>query len=314
MTSKTTLNIAYLSNPDKVYYSEMDDEIISRLTALGANIINISIDDISFAVHKGEIDILIKNIKTELHGFLSYGYMSKFHFEAYMYIISTLHSLNIPCLHTPEVESILNNKYLQSLYYSKSNIPIPTTHIGFSVESFKSLGLSYYKNNSILKKLDDYGGDGVCQHFNKDNLINNAAKLLWKNEYCIFQEYIKDSFGKSIRVLCIEGKGVAVAEYVDKSNNFKSNGSYGYEFFSLDSMMENPKLKKYIELGEKAIASIGNITIGGVDILDSSEKGEVVLEINGWPDIYDIAHSTKIDVFDIFAKAFFRKVEMSLKK
>jgi glutathione synthase/RimK-type ligase-like ATP-grasp enzyme len=306
--NSTKLIIGYLTNPDKVYYNEMDDHIIKYLEEYGAQVIKLNLEEIAFSITKGNVDILFKKEKINLNGFLSYGYMSKFHYESYWYIISTLHNMGIPCLHTPEVERILNNKYLQSLCYSKAKVPIPLTQIGFSIPSFKNLGATYLPEKSVLKRLDDYGGDGVSLLQNKENLVNSAAKLLWNNEYCLFQEFISDSTGKSIRVFCINGKGVLSTEYIDKTNNFKSNNSFGYDFFSMESLMDSPKLKEYFSLAEKAVASIGNITIGGVDILDSKEKGLVVLEVNGWPDIWDISHSTGIDGFKLFTQAFYEKV------
>jgi glutathione synthase/RimK-type ligase-like ATP-grasp enzyme len=110
-----------------------------------------------------------------------------------------------------------------------------------------------------------------------------------------------------VRVLCIDGKAVAIAQYEDKTNNFKSNNSYGFEFFSLNSLMDSENFVKYSKIGEKAISSLGNLVIGGVDILDSNILGCVVLEVNGWPDIYDIAESTNQNIFEKFTTAFVSK-------
>lgn len=302
------IHIGYMYNPDQVYYHEMDDLLVRMLEENGARVTRLRLEDINFAIDSGKIEMFSKMEKISIDGLLNYGHMSKFHYEAFTYIINTLDMMGIPCLHAPKIEKILNNKYLQALCFGKKRVPIPRTNIGFSVDAFKSMASTHFPNASIFKKLDEYGGDGVTFHSNKDNLINCAAKLFWKNEYGIFQEFIKDSLGKSIRVLCINGKGVACAEYVDKTNNFKSNNSYGFDFFSLDSLMRSPKLNEYYKLAEKAVNAIGNLTIGGVDILESEEKGMVVLEVNGWPDIYDIAHATEIDIFKLFSASFCEKV------
>lgn len=304
------LVIGYLINPDKVFFDTLDDKIIQELEENDAIVKRLTLEGINFKVNSEGIEIYHKNRKLELDGFLNYGFMSGFHHKAFMYIISAFESMGIPCLHSTEAEKVLNDKFLQSLYYSKHGISIPTTNIGFSIESFKCIAGNCYPNHSILKKIDDYGGDGVSCYTNKENLVNGAAKLLWNREYSIFQEFVKDCPGKSIRVLCIDGKAVACAEYNDKTNNFKSNSNYGYELFSLDSLMDNPRLKEFTQLAEKTVSSIGHLTIAGVDILDSNEHGLLVLETNGWPDIYDISESTKVDIFSIFAKAFVNKVKV----
>jgi ribosomal protein S6--L-glutamate ligase len=305
--------VIYLNNPDKVFYSDLDTVIIKSLEEKGIEVKTVELDDINFQVSTGQIDLYIKNDKTEVDGFLAYGYMSPLHYEAYLFIVATFEAIGVPCLHTSSAEKILLNKYLQSLCFAKANVPIPTTFQGYSVQAFKDIANRSFNNTySILKKLDDYGGDGVKRCESKELIVNAASKLLWNNEYCLMQQYVPDSVGKSVRVLCIEGKAVAVAEYEDKANNFLSNNSYG-EFFSLTTLKGNPKYAIYCELGEKAVRSIGDLTIGGVDILDSKERGMVILEVNGFPDIFDIAKASELQIFSLFADAFVRKVE-SFKK
>ena len=136
--------------------------------------------------------------------------------------------------------------------------------------------------------------------------------MLWRNEYCLFQKFIPDSYGKSIRVLCINNKPVASAEYVNKADTFKSNSSFGYKYFSLVSLMKHPKRKQYESLAIRAVNSIGKAkdqVIVGVDILHSKKEGMVVLEVNPWPDLFDIRETTKIDVFDLMTREFVRRVK-----
>ncbi len=74
--------------------------------------------------------------------------------------------------------------------------------------------------------------------------------------------------------------------------------------------MNDPKKEKYFEVAEKACRSIDpNLTIAGVDILDSEKAGIVVLEINCWPELYDIGSCTNLNVFDKFANVFYNKVK-----
>lgn len=300
--------VLYLDNPDKVFYSDLDDKIRENLQLHGLKVIKTTIDEINFEITTDNIKLFINNEYTIIDAFLSYGYMSQFHYEAYLFIMKTFETMNVTCLHTAENEKTLMNKYLQALSFSKGKIPIPNTFKGYSVESFKNIANRNFTNKySMIKKLEEYGGDGVKRCETKELIISLAAKLFWKNEYCIFQDYINDSEGKSVRVLCIDNKAIAVAEYVDKSNNYISNCSYG-DFFELRDLKDHPKYNEYIELGEKAVRSIGNLTLGGVDILDSKEHGLVVLEINGFPDLFDIAHTTKKDVFSMLAEAFKEKI------
>jgi len=299
------ITILYLNNPDVVFYSELDSVLKKNLEEKGLNVIRADLSEISFEISSSVMSLYINNEKVKVEGFFSYGYMSQFHHEAYLYILEALEAMKIPCLHCPSVEKILSNKFLQSLEFHKAEIPIPDTYQGYSVNAFKQIANRNFKDSfSIIKKLEEYGGDGVKRCETKELLVGVAAKLLWKNEYSIFQKYIKDSVGKSVRVLCMNNKAVAVAQYVDKSDNYLSNCSYG-EFFELRSLMNDPKYSSYVELGERAVKSISDtLLIGGVDILDSEDNGLIVLEVNGFPDLFVICASTKVNLFDIFAETY----------
>ncbi len=312
---KSLGKILYLNNPDVVYYSELDIMIKDSLIQKGFSVLSANLEDISFDIKTEEIKLFINNEETVVDAFLFYGYMSGFHHEAFMFIIETFEAMKIVCLHSPSNERILSNKYLQALKYSQAQIPIPKTSQGYSIKSFKDIGKRNFQNKkSILKKLEEYGGDGVKRCDTKESMIGTASKLLWNNEYSLCQDYVKDSVGRSIRVFCINQKAIAIAEYVDKSDNYISNISYR-EFFELRSLMDHPKYNIYAELGERAVKSISNnLFVGGVDILDSEENGMVVLEVNGFPDIYDLCESTKVDVFGLLAEAFKNKILQNKKK
>ena len=199
------------------------------------------------------------------------------------------------------------------LKFSKNKVPIPDTQMALSTKGFKSLANRFYpKGYAVVKSLGGYGGDGVFRTDGASHTVNVAAKFFWKNDYSLYQEFVKDSFGRSVRVLLFNGKTVAVVEYIDTSNNFKSNANYGLEFKSL---MDDERYNEYAALGEKAAAAIGeNLTTAGVDILNSKEKGLVVLEVNGWPDFGDIDNTTQMDTFKMFGEVFVEKVKKFKKK
>jgi glutathione synthase/RimK-type ligase-like ATP-grasp enzyme len=301
-----------MRNPDVVFYSDMDFEVVKCLEEEGAEVSLFNLEEIYFQMTKeGGVEIFVKDQKMIIDGFLSYGYMSKFHFEAYTYVNNGMEQAGIPCLHTPELEKVLNNKFLQGLRYAKAGVSIPPTHMGYALDSFKEIVKANYPTHSIIKKLDEYGGDGVVKCHTKEHLLDNAAKSLWKLDYCIFQKFVPDSLGKSIRAFCIDGKCVAVAQFEDKTSNFRSNNSFGHDNFSLNSFMDHKDFDKYAKLGESAVRAIGDIVLGGVDILDSEENGCVVLEVNGWPEIYDLERVTEQPLFKMFAKAYLGRVQRS---
>lgn len=315
--------IGFLTNPDKVFYNNLDKVLMKYLVKNGALVMPLNLPDLSIIIKRctskkeNHTYIFNKNKHISFNAFFSYGYMSPNNFKSYQYLLSSLHKLKMPLLYTPSQMNILSDKYNQALQFFKHNIPIPDTGISFALPGYKNLAKRFFPKNSVLKELKDYGGDGVSMHNNKESLINIIAKKLWNNKLSLVQQKIEDSPGRSIRVLVMNNKPVAVAEYVNKvKGEDKSNNSFGYNNFELRNMMENDKRKEYEDLAVKAVDAISgakygkeNIVVSGVDILDSKKNGLVVLEVNPWPDLFDIRESTKIDVFDLLAKEFLTKVK-----
>ena len=322
--------IGFLQNPDKVFYNKLDNVLMKYLVKNGALILPLNLLDLSIVINRcptkkqNQSYILKKNKNIAMHGFFSYGYMSPFNFNSYQYLISSLHKMKMPLLYTPKQMNILSDKYNQALQFLQYQIPIPSTAISFGLEGYKNLAKRKFHHSSVLKELNDYGGDGVFLHNNKESLINQVAKKIWNNKLSLIQQKIEDCFGKSIRVLLINNKPVAVAEYINKKKDeFKSNNSFGYNNFELKCLMKHPNRKKYENLAINAVNAIsGNdlcddndkVMIAGVDILDSKKHGMVVLEVNPWPDLFDIRESTKVDVFDLLAKEYVNKVKKSMNK
>lgn len=83
--------------------------------------------------------------------------------------------------------------------------------------------------------------------------------------------------------------------------------------FQLVSLMDQKE--KYEKVAIEAVSSIDpEMTVGGVDILDSTSFGQVVLEINGWPDLYDTEKSTGVNTFRAVAESFLNRLKRHYKR
>ena len=312
--NQVKLKIAYMINPDKVYYGTMDDEIIQYLEKCNSEVTKVYISDLSFRL-ENNIRFQNKGEDLEIDAFISYGYMSEFHLNAYEYIVFTLNQMGVVTLHEYLAEKMMNDKFLQMAAYMKNKVPIPNTDLAFNLEAYKSIVKKSYNSNCVIKKMFEYGSDGVDIFKNPHNSLNKIAKSIWKGELSLLQEFIPDSIGTSIRVLIIGGKAVACVRFVDKTGNIKSNQSYGEENFALENMMKSDKLNEYFDIAERAAKSLSNeLTVGGIDILDSKKYGLVVLETNSFPDLYDTRESSGLDVFQLFTESFCNKVRTKLNK
>ncbi|CAD8109763.1 unnamed protein product [Paramecium sonneborni] len=296
--------ILYMKNPDPIFYGMMDDLVIQTLKKQNATIIVTELEELSVIIG-GEFIFLRNGEQIQFDAFLGYGYMAPKHYMDYMYFNFAAYTSGKTTLYTPQTENILQNKLLQYAKFSEGQVPFPRCSASFSVKQFKQ-NLSQFENKSIMKEVVGYEGTGVKLSSNKIQSTEIFCKSLWNGEQAIIQDFISDSVGRSIRVLVIGGKGVSVTEFQDNID-FKSNG-YSDDF-KIESKMDSEKKEEYLRLAEKACCAIDpQLTIGGVDIIDSRKHGLVVLEINQWPEITFSEDATGLPLFDYFGQEFIRKI------
>ena len=129
----------------------------------------------------------------------------------------------------------------------------------------KELGLPM-----VVKKVYGSLGEGVYLVKTKEELVDLYTNIA--RNPIIFQEYIKSSFGQSIRVLIINGK--VFGSFVRKNNyDFRSN--YGDEASS--KTLKNPAK---FEAFAQQIADKLQIEYAGIDLLVLDNDEPILCEIN----------------------------------
>ena len=150
----------------------------------------------------------------------------------------------------------------------------------------------------VMKRVYGSLGLGVYLVNTKEELIR-----LYK-ENCRqpiqFQEYIASSYGKSLRILVIDGKVIGAFERYNESD-FRSN------FGNTASSKEHPLTGKYLELANK-ITKLFDIEYAGIDLLFGENDEPVLCEINSNAFFEEFEKTTKINVAKIFMEMVKRKV------
>ncbi len=150
----------------------------------------------------------------------------------------------------------------------------------------------------VLKRVYGSLGLGVYLVNTKEELI----KLYKENcrQPIQFQEYISSSYGKSLRVLVIDGKVIGAFERYNESD-FRSN------FGKTASSKEYPLMGKFLELSNK-ITKLFDIEYAGIDLLFGENDEPVLCEINSNAFFEEFEKTTKINVAKIFMEMVKRKV------
>jgi RimK family alpha-L-glutamate ligase len=151
----------------------------------------------------------------------------------------------------------------------------------------------------VVKKVYGSLGEGVYLVKTKDELINLYTEMA--RNPIIFQEYVKSSFGKSIRVLIIDGK--VFGSFIRKNKyDFRSN--YGEEASS--KVLENPS--KYEGFAQE-IANKLHIEYAGIDLLVYEDDNPILCEINSNAFFEEFEKVTGLNVAAAYAEMIINKVK-----
>ena len=176
------------------------------------------------------------------------------------------------------------------LFYSPT---LKEENLKFLDDVIEELGLPL-----VMKKVYGSLGLGVFLVDNKEQLIS-----LYK-ENCRqplqFQEYIASSYGKSLRVLIIDGKVVGAFQRYN-TEDFRSN--YG----STASSKEYKLNGKFLELATK-ISNEFDIEYAGIDFLFGENNEPILCEINSNAFFEEFEKITKINVAKLFMEMVKRKL------
>ena len=202
---------------------------------------------------------------------------------------------------------LCDDKMLTFIACANEGIRMPKTIAGPLV--YTDLQESNYKFlDSIIKEIGlpmvvkkVYGslGEGVYLVNTKEELINLYSEIA--RNPIIFQEYVKTSFGKSIRVLIIDGK--VFGSFIRKNKyDFRSN--YGEEASS--KILENPA--KYEGFAQE-IANKLHIEYAGIDLLVYEDDDPILCEINSNAFFEEFEKVTGLNVAAAYADMIINKVK-----
>lgn len=163
-----------------------------------------------------------------------------------------------------------DNKFLTHVMLANNNISMPITYPSLLCYSNYD-GLEDEYIAKILKNLQFpiifklcYGslGKNVFLLNNKEELLEHMKKYRYQSY--LIQEFIKESFGKDIRIIVIGNRVIAAMERKN-NNDFRSNvghGGYGRKI----------EISKELEELALKVAHILNLDFCGIDILIGKDK------------------------------------------
>ena len=191
-------------------------------------------------------------------------------------IIRHLERLGVTLINgSASIDTVKDKLYTQQIL-GESNLPVPKTLL-----VKHPINVEFVENNigypSIIKTLSGSFGAGVflCENRKQLQQLLKMAEITKPSYNIIIQEFIKESHGKDLRVLVVNGKVVGCMMRQSVDDDFRANITRGGEGipYQIDDEIE--------WLGGES-SRLLNLDIAGVDLLFDKE-GYRICEVNSSP-------------------------------
>jgi len=198
------------------------------------------------------------------------------------------------------IDNVKDKLYTQQIL-GQSNLPVPKTMLvkhPIDVD-FIQQSIGY---PCIIKTLSGSFGAGVFMADNKTQLkqLLKMAEITNENYDIIIQEYVKDSYGKDLRVLVINGKVVGCMMRQSVDDDFRANITRGGEGIPF-------QISEDIEWIAGECSRLLDLDIAGVDLLFNKGK-YMICEVNSAPGFEGMEKFTKVNIAEEIVNFVMKKV------
>jgi len=214
------------------------------------------------------------------------GSGTTYHIKA---VIRHFERMGVVVINTSDAIDNTKDKLYTHQILAQSNLDIPKTmllkhpidvdfvekHIGFPV---------------IVKTISGSYGKGVFIAEDKKQLrqLITMAEITKKSYNIVIQEFIKDSYGKDLRVFVLNGKVVGCMMRQSNDEDFRANITRGGEGIPY-------QVNDKIEYLSSEAAKVLDLDIAGVDLLFDN-GGYKICEVNSAPGFKGMEEFTKINI------------------
>ena len=223
-----------------------------------------------------------------------------------IYLARMLEKANYRLFNKADFIKFCDDKMLTFIGCANQGIKMPKTISGPLVySSLKESNFTFLTSVEkelgfpmVVKKVYGSLGEGVYLVSNHEELVN-LYKEIARNPI-VFQQYVKTSFGKSIRVLIIDGK--VFGAFIRKNDrDFRSN----YGTSADGEILRNGE--KYLSFAQE-ISDKLNIEYAGIDLLICDNDEPILCEINSNAFFEEFEYITKLNVAKAYAEMVKRKI------
>ena len=204
-------------------------------------------------------------------------------------VIRHFERMGVPVINSSDAIDNVKDKLYTHQILAQSNLDIPNTML-----LKHPIDISFVEKNIgfpvIVKKISGSYGRGVflCENKKQLNQLITMAELTKKSYDIIIQEFVKDTWGKDLRVFVVNNKVVGCMMRQSTDDDFRANLSRGGEGFPYE-------VNEQIEwLSSESSKALG-LDIAGVDLLFQN-GGYKICEVNSNPGFEGMEMFTKKNI------------------
>ena len=204
-------------------------------------------------------------------------------------VIRHFERMDIPVINSSDAIDNVKDKLYTHQILAQSNLDIPKTML-----LRYPIDIDFVEKNIgfpvIVKKISGSYGRGVflCEDKKQLRQLVTMAELTKKSYDIILQEFIKDTWGKDLRVFVVNDKVVGCMMRQATDDDFRANITRGGEGFPYEV---NEQIEWLSSESSKAL----NLDIAGVDLLFQN-GGYKICEVNSNPGFEGMENFTKKNI------------------
>ena len=204
-------------------------------------------------------------------------------------VIRHFERMGVPVINSSDAIDNVKDKLYTHQILAQSNLDIPKTMLlryPIDIDFVdKNIGFPV-----IVKKISGSYGRGVflCENKKQLSQLITMAELTKKSYDIIIQEFVKDTWGKDLRVFVVNNKVVGCMMRQSTDDDFRANLSRGGEGFPYEV---NEQIEWLSSESSKAL----NLDIAGVDLLFQN-GGYKICEVNSNPGFEGMEMFTKKNI------------------
>ena len=204
-------------------------------------------------------------------------------------VIRHFERMGVPVINTSDAIDNVKDKLYTHQILAQSNLDIPNTML-----LKHPIDIDFVEKNIgfpvIVKKISGSYGRGVflCEDKKQLKQLVTMAELTKKSYDIIIQEFVKDTWGKDLRVFVVNNKVVGCMMRQATDDDFRANISRGGEGFPYEV---NEQIEWLSSESSKAL----DLDIAGVDLLFQN-GGYKICEVNSNPGFEGMENFTKKNI------------------